>query len=196
MGKSMEKTQICTSEGNHPKMCACLLKLEFCHPLSNVSFLILTSTGSLIPAFCASLSMERAPNRRLWFLGYEAFNQPVQHRSVTVVKMHGTCKPTSGLDIMEETLEQPCKKYQLHKFWRSQACRTTLLVYAYVFFKISQDLIYSTPHPKSIDCLEVVCFVSVVCRCVTFIEVSAGYSLHSSYFLVLLQNSQKPTTFK
>lgn len=130
MGKSTEKTQICTSEGSHPKMCACFLKFEFCHLLSNVSFLILTSTGSLILAFLASLPMERAPNKRLRFLGYEAFNQPVQHRSVTVVKMHGTCKLTCGLDIMEATPEQPHKKYQLHGFWQSQACKTPLLLYS------------------------------------------------------------------
>lgn len=116
MGKSTEKTQICKSEGSHPKMSACLLKCEFCRLLSNVSFLILTSTGRLILAFLASLSMERAPNKRLRFLCYEVFNQPVQHRSVTVVKMHGTCKPTCGLNIMEETPEQPHRKYQLHGF--------------------------------------------------------------------------------
>lgn len=117
MGKSMENTQICTSKGSHPEMCACLLKLEFCLLLSNVSFLILTSTGSLILAFLASLSMEKAPNKRLWFLGYEAFNQPVQHRSAIAVKMHGTYKPTHGLGIMEETPEQPHETYKLHGFW-------------------------------------------------------------------------------
>lgn len=137
MGKSTEKTQICKSEGSHPKMGACLLKCEFCHLLSNVSFLILTSTGSLILAFLASLSMEGAPNKRLRFLCYEAFNQPVQHSSVTVVKMHGTCKPTRGLNIMEETAEQPHRKYQLHGFWLiewSQACRRTFLLYGSQLF--------------------------------------------------------------
>lgn len=65
----------------------------------------------------------------------------------------------------------------------------------HVFFMILQDLINSTPQPKSTDSLEVVCFVSVVCRCAILIEASA-YSLHSSYFSVSLQNSQKPKTFK
>lgn len=116
MGKSMEKTQICTSKGSHPKMCACLLQFEFCLLLSNVSFLILTSTGSLILSFLASLPMEKAANKRLWFFGYEAFNWPVQYRSATVVKMHGTCKLTCGLGIMEETPEQPHEKYKLHGF--------------------------------------------------------------------------------
>lgn len=165
MGVSMEKTQICKSEISHPKTCACLLKCEFCHLLSNVSFLILTSTGSLILAFLASLSMERAPNKRLRFLCYEAFNQPVHDRSVTVVKMHGTCKPTRGLDIMEETPEQPHRKYQLRDSGGDRLAGQYFYSMVHIFFMISQDLINSMPHPKSIHYLE------VVALCLLFVDV-------------------------
>jgi len=55
----------------------------------------------------------------------------------------------------------------------------------HIFFMTSQDLIDSMPHSQSTDCLEVVCFVSAVCRCVAFTE-ETGYSLHFSYFLVSL----------
>jgi len=51
------------------------------------------------------------------------------HLSVIMVKTHGTCKPTPGLDIMEETPEQPQRKYQHHGFWWSQTCGTILLIH-------------------------------------------------------------------
>lgn len=116
-------------------MCACFLKREFCHLLSNVSFLILTSAGSLILAFLASLTMKRTQKRQCFL----SMNLPADHRSVIVVKMHSTCKPTPGLDTVEETLEQPHRKDQLHGFWWSHCF--FVLPCGSPLFMISQDLI-------------------------------------------------------
>lgn len=160
-------------------MCACFLKREFCHLLSNVSFLILTSAGSLILAFLASLTMKRTQKRQCFL----SMNLPADHRSVIVVKMHSTCKPTPGLDTVEETLEQPHRKDQLHGFWWSH-CFFVLPCGSPLFHDFSRPYkLYD--HTES---LEVVCSVSVFFfsflfffRCVTLIETSV-YSLHSSYF--------------
>lgn len=69
-----KKTQICMSEGQHSKMPP--MRAFFIYSLMLVSLfllLILTTAGSLILAFLASLSTKSAQKRQQ-FLGYEDFS--------------------------------------------------------------------------------------------------------------------------
>lgn len=163
-------------------MCACFLKREFCHLLSNVSFLILTSAGSLILAFLASLTMKRTQKRQCFL----SMNLPADQLTIgQSLRLKCTARASQHLGWTLWKRHQSSHIGKINSMASDGAIVFLFYPVVHLFFMISQDLINCMTTLKVLKLFALYLFFSFLFsfffRCVTLIETSV-YSLHSSYF--------------
>lgn len=182
MGKSTEKNRFERLKDNILK-CVLASYVSFFHLLSNVSFLVSTSyfdfcrkSNSSFPCFFVHEDCsKKTAVSWLW-----RFQLTTTYQSSWLKHMEHA---SQHLGWTLRKRHQSSHRGNINTMASGGARLVGQYFYSMVHFFLltSWALTNSMPHLKPTDCLEVVCFASVVHRPVIFIENSL-YSLHFSYF--------------
>lgn len=182
MGKSTEKNRFERLKDNILK-CVLASYVSFFHLLSNVSFLVFTSyfdfcrkSNSSFPCFFVHEDCsKKTAVSWLW-----RFQLTTTYQSSWLKRMEHASQHL-GWTLWKR--HQSSHRGNINTLASDGARLVGQYFYSMVHFFLltSWALTNSMPHLKPTDCLEVVCFASVVHRPVIFIENSL-YSLHFSYF--------------